>query len=81
MVAGAGFSGHSLRGRELGPGRMLVVPTGQATNPHFIINFPTKRHWRENSRIEDIESGLVSLVHESARHSLDRAHPAVRQVR
>lgn len=32
------------------------------TNPRFIINFPTKRHWREQSRIEYIESGLQSLV-------------------
>jgi O-acetyl-ADP-ribose deacetylase (regulator of RNase III) len=33
-------------------------------NPHYIINFPTKRHWREKSRIEDIESGLIALVAE-----------------
>lgn len=26
-----------------------------------IINFPTKRHWRENSRYEDIETGLQNL--------------------
>jgi len=26
-----------------------------------IINFPTKRHWREPSRYEDIESGLIAL--------------------
>jgi O-acetyl-ADP-ribose deacetylase (regulator of RNase III) len=31
-------------------------------NPRFIINFPTKRHWKEKSRMEDIESGLVDLV-------------------
>jgi len=28
----------------------------------WIINFPTKRRWREPSRLEDIESGLVDLV-------------------
>lgn len=27
----------------------------------WVINFPTKRHWREDSRYEDIESGLVAL--------------------
>ncbi len=27
-----------------------------------ILNFPTKRHWRDNSRIEDIESGLKYLA-------------------
>jgi O-acetyl-ADP-ribose deacetylase (regulator of RNase III) len=44
------------------PGRMFVYETGQLTPPRFIINFPTKRHWRGKSRIEDIESGLVDLV-------------------
>ena len=28
----------------------------------YIVNFPTKRHWRGNSRMEDIEAGLRSLV-------------------
>ncbi|TQV62557.1 MAG: macro domain-containing protein [Halothiobacillaceae bacterium] len=44
------------------PGRMFVFDAGQLTLPRFIINFPTKRHWRGKSRIEDIESGLVDLV-------------------
>jgi len=44
------------------PGRMFVYETGQVTLPRFIVNFPTKRHWRGKSRIEDIESGLVDLV-------------------
>lgn len=44
------------------PGRMFVFETGQLMSPRFIINFPTKRHWRSRSRIEDIESGLVDLV-------------------
>ena len=34
------------------------------TNPRYIINFPTKRHWRGKSRMEDIEAGLVALVAE-----------------
>ncbi len=44
------------------PGRMFIFETGQLTPPRFIINFPTKRHWRGKSRIEDIEAGLVDLV-------------------
>jgi O-acetyl-ADP-ribose deacetylase (regulator of RNase III) len=44
------------------PGRMHVFETGQLTPPRFIINFPTKRHWRGKSRIEDIEVGLADLV-------------------
>jgi O-acetyl-ADP-ribose deacetylase (regulator of RNase III) len=49
---------------EVQPGRMLVFETGKLTPPHFIINFPTKRHWRGRSRIEDIEKGLGALVKE-----------------
>ena len=55
--------------KEVQPGRMFAFRTGQLTNPKYIINFPTKRHWREMSRIEDIDSGLVALVDEiSARN-------------
>jgi O-acetyl-ADP-ribose deacetylase (regulator of RNase III) len=43
------------------PGKMFVFETGQLVNPRLIINFPTKRHWRAHSRIEDIENGLKAL--------------------
>lgn len=46
---------------EVAPGRMFVFETEEMTNPKYIINFPTKRHWRGNSKIEDIESGLLAL--------------------
>ena len=49
---------------EVRPGRMFTFETGQLTHPHYIINFPTKRHWRARSRIEDIEAGLADLVRE-----------------
>lgn len=48
---------------DVQPGRMFVFETGQL-NPRWIVNFPTKRHWRGKSRIEDIESGLRALVEE-----------------
>lgn len=44
------------------PGRVFVFETNSFINPKYIINFPTKRHWRGTSRIEDIESGLVDLA-------------------
>lgn len=47
---------------EVQPGRMFVHETGQMTGPRYIVNFPTKRHWRGKSRIEDIESGLDALA-------------------
>lgn len=48
--------------KEVQPGHMFVFSTGYLTNPKYIINFPTKRHWRGKSRIEDIQSGLVDLI-------------------
>ena len=48
-------------------GRMFVHATGSALNPKFIINFPTKRHWRDLSRLEGIEAGLTALVAEVQR--------------
>lgn len=47
---------------ELVMGRMHVWDTGQLNGPRFVINFPTKRHWRAQSRLADIESGLDDLV-------------------
>ena len=49
---------------EVNPGHMFVFDTGKLTSPRYIINFPTKRHWRAKSRIEDIEAGLEALVQE-----------------
>jgi len=49
------------------PGRVFVFDAGGLVKPHFIINFPTKRHWREKSRIEYIEAGLKDLVSEVRR--------------
>lgn len=46
---------------EVQPGRMFVTETNQLTSPRYIINFPTKRHWRGKSRMEDIDAGLVDL--------------------
>lgn len=47
---------------EVKPGSMFIVETGQLANPKYIINFPTKRHWRGASKIEDVEQGLAALA-------------------
>jgi O-acetyl-ADP-ribose deacetylase (regulator of RNase III) len=58
------FEAYSLACKQgkVQPGRMFVFETGLLTSPRHIVNFPTKRHWRGKSRIEDIESGLNALV-------------------
>lgn len=58
----ASYAAACKRG-EVQPGRMHIFETGQLY-PYYIINFPTKRHWREKSRIEDIEAGLTALAKE-----------------
>lgn len=50
--------------KRVRPGKMFVFERNQLANPKYIINFPTKRHWRGKSKIEDIESGLEALVNE-----------------
>lgn len=46
----------------LKPGGMHVYDRGPASSPRYIINFPTKRHWKEKSKLEDVASGLDALV-------------------
>lgn len=47
---------------EVRIGRMHVWPTGQLSGPRFVINFPTKQHWRGKSSLDDIDRGLDDLV-------------------
>src|SRR6266496_2789667 len=46
------------------PGRMFIYDYDKLINPRHIINFPTKRHWRGQSRIADIRSGLEALIND-----------------
>lgn len=50
--------------KEVQPGQIFTVATGKLFNPKYIINFPTKRHWRDKSKIEDIQTGIKALVAE-----------------
>lgn len=46
---------------EVRVGRMFVTENPALEGPHWIINFPTKKHWRQPSRIEWIVEGLKDL--------------------
>lgn len=50
--------------KALRPGKMLVHDLNRLHNPRYVIDFPTKRHWKGKSRMEDIETGLQTLVQE-----------------
>lgn len=53
---------QACKAEEVVPGRMHVVSVGGLVGgPRWIINFPTKRHWRNASRLDDIEAGLQDL--------------------
>jgi O-acetyl-ADP-ribose deacetylase (regulator of RNase III) len=48
---------------EVKLGKMHVVDLGGLVGgPRWIINFPTKGHWRAKSRMADVETGLEDLV-------------------
>ncbi len=46
---------------ELNIGQMLVVKDGDLMREKYIVNFPTKEHWKAPSKIEYIKKGLPAL--------------------
>lgn len=50
------------KAHQVQPGKMFMYDLNRLYNPRFIVNFPTKRHWKGKSRIEDIKSGLADLI-------------------
>ena len=42
-------------------GEMFVYDTVSMINPRYIINFPTKGHWKARSQLADIRRGLEDL--------------------
>ncbi|MCT4334277.1 macro domain-containing protein [Paracoccus sp. YLB-12] len=49
------------RAKELQVGKMFVTRRDSFLGPKWIINFPTKAHWRYPSRMEWVERGLDDL--------------------
>ena len=49
------------KAKKVKVGQMFVTATGELDGPRWIINFPTKDHWKGNSRLEWVESGLEDL--------------------
>lgn len=47
---------------EVQIGRIFVHDRGLLEHPRYILNFPTKKHWRQRSRLEYVEEGLKDLV-------------------
>lgn len=55
---------------QLHPGQMFVYDSGTLLTPRYIINFPTKRHWRSKSQLEDIQIGLDALIQEITKRDI-----------
>lgn len=58
---------RACRNHEVSLGQMFIVPTGRMVNPRYIINFPTKQHWKGKSQLSFIQAGLKSLIQEVRR--------------
>lgn len=46
---------------EVNIGTMFVTETNELSGPKWVINFPTKKHWRQPSKLEWIKEGLQDL--------------------
>ena len=49
------------KAKEVQTGKMFVTPVHELDGPRWIINFPTKQHWRAPSRMEWVVEGLQDL--------------------
>lgn len=50
------------KAKEVHVGTMFVVRERDLTGQRWIINFPTKKHWRHPSKMEWIRDGLLDLA-------------------
>ncbi len=51
--------------KKLSPGQMFVFDNNDfldAGKHRYLINFPTKQHWRSRSKIEYVQDGLVDFI-------------------
>jgi len=46
------------------PGKMFITKHEDMLGDKYIINFPTKKHWKGDSKIEYIDDGLIDLINE-----------------
>src|SRR3954463_13057902 len=49
------------RQKAVEAGRMFVTESAALSGPRWVINFPTKQHWRSPSKLEWVASGLKDL--------------------
>lgn len=52
---------RACKAKEVQTGKMFVTETGEPMGPRWIVNFPTKQHWRAKSQMQWIVDGLADL--------------------
>ena len=50
------------RAGDVRVGKMFVTASVQLDGPRWIINFPTKEHWRHPAQLEWVRTGLAALA-------------------
>src|ERR1700730_18295283 len=56
--------------KEVKVGKMFVTENRTFSGPRWIINFPTKKHWRQPSKLEWITEGLGDLRRVIQEHNI-----------
>lgn len=49
------------KAQQVATGQMFVTQTDELMGPQWIVNFPTKQHWRSKSKMEWVVDGLTDL--------------------
>ena len=49
------------KAKQVHTGKMFTTETGELMGPKWVVNFPTKQHWRSPSKLEWIIDGLEDL--------------------
>ena len=60
----------AVEAREVRVGRMFVTENRALVGPRWIINFPTKKHWRNPSKLEWVQEGLRDLAAVLRKHNI-----------
>jgi O-acetyl-ADP-ribose deacetylase (regulator of RNase III)/uncharacterized protein YwgA len=51
----------AVKREEIKTGSMFVTHLNRMDGLHYIVNFPTKQHWKAPSKLEYIQEGLIDL--------------------
>ena len=49
------------KAKQVQTGQMFVTEVGELDGPRWVVNFPTKRHWRDPSQMAWVVEGLQDL--------------------